>query len=314
MTEEQHEPEAAEPAPAVATPEAPAPRSRKGPMIGLVVALIAATAGAGGWLLLSRSGGGAETPRAAIEGYYEGLGSGDCAATAAYVDPSFASEQEVCAAFDESRTNAGTLVAIGEVDQRGDQAFVITTRTAGGITDDRIVTVNDVDGSWKLAGGNACWGPENPQDLGNDHLAEGETYTGYSSMPPASGPHAPTPTETGTIYESPQPHEELVHAMEHGAVVFWTSGMDDALQQHAEDSVIDVFNQGYESLIMTPDTLDDPFTMTAWGVVQRCVGVSASEIQEFVDTHYGSGMEGMMACFGDAAAALPGCRDQELGF
>lgn len=283
-------------------------RGRRGLIIGIVIALAAVTAGAGTWVLVSRLGsGGAETPEEAIRGYYEAIAAGDCAEVASFVDPSFASEQEICSGLQEATASAGTLESIGEVDLRGDRAFVIASRTVDGLTDQRIVTVNKLDAGWMLAGGNACWGEEYPDDMGNDHLAEGETYAGYSSSPPTSGPHAPQPAETGTIYETAQPVESLVHSMEHGAVVFWTNGMDEALQQHAEDTVVEVYDQGYESLVVTPgEGLADPFTMTAWGVVQRCVGVDAESIQTFVDTHYGSGLEGMMACFG-SAATLPGC-------
>jgi hypothetical protein len=113
------------------------------------------------------------------------------------------------------------------------------------------------------------------------------------------------------IYSEPQPNEELVHAMEHGAVVFWVnSGMAPKLQERAEEMVLETYDQGYESLIVAPtDQIQEPFAMSAWGTIQRCVGVDGETIRSFVDQFYGSGLEGSLACFG-SAASLPGCQRQ----
>jgi hypothetical protein len=154
----------------------------------------------------------------------------------------------------------------------------------------------------------ACAAPEFPADLGNDHLDQGVDYTGtYSSDPPTSGPHDPIPTETGTMYGEPQRPEELVHAMEHGAVVFWVNGLTTEQEETAQTAVNDIFGQGYESLIWVPyPQLDVPLAMTAWGVLQKCADVDTDAMQAFVDTYYGSGIEGFFAC-GGAAAELPAC-------
>jgi len=301
-----------------ATPPAPPPApepppGRRGPskglIIGLASAVVAAAIGAGALLLL-RGSGGAETPEEAVRGFYAGLADDDCAAAASFVDPSFLSEEELCEGFGEAKKLAGTLGAIKSTDMRGDSAFVVAERTVDGVTDQRIVTVNNLDAGWAVAGGNACWGMETPEDLGNEHLAEGETFSGYS-VPPSSGPHSPSPTETGVIYSEPQPNEELVHAMEHGAVVFWVnSGMAPKLQERAEEMVLETYDQGYESLIVAPtDQIQEPFAMSAWGTIQRCVGVDGETIRSFVDQFYGSGLEGSLACFG-SAASLPGCQRQ----
>ncbi|HYH28605.1 MAG TPA: DUF3105 domain-containing protein [Actinomycetota bacterium] len=191
---------------------------------------------------------------------------------------------------------------------QGGAAYLVASRTISGVTDQRIMTVKrDADGGWRYAGNSACYGEESPQDLGNRHLDEGEPAPTYSSNPPTSGPHDSTPSQTGTIFKTPQPSEQLVHSMEHGAVIFWTN-LQEPLAKTAEDAVLDVYDQGYESLIITPKSdMDVPLAITAWGSLQKCVGVDATEIQRFVDAHYAQGLEGFMACFNDKATSLPGC-------
>ena len=304
--------DATTPPPPPPAPEPPPGRRgpSKGLIIGLASAVVAAAIGAGALLML-RGSGGAETPEEALRGFYAALADDDCAAAASFVDPAFLSEADLCEGFAEAKRLAGTLGPIRSTDMRGDTAFVVAERTVEGVTDQRIVTVNNLDTGWAVAGGNACWGEEKPEDLGNEHLAEGETYSGYST-PPSSGPHAPSPTETGVIYSETQPNEELVHALEHGAVVFWVnSGAPPEFRERAEEMVLKTYDQGYESLIVAPtDQIQERFAMSAWGTVQRCVGVDEESIQTFVDAHYGSGIEGSLACFG-SAASLPGCQRQD---
>jgi len=52
-------------------------------------------------------------------------------------------------------------------------------------------------------------------DQGQQHLAPGETFDGYNSNPPSSGPHDPQPVPWG-FYDQPVPKEKLVHNLEHG--------------------------------------------------------------------------------------------------
>src|SRR5207342_3642762 len=42
----------------------------------------------------------------------------------------------------------------------------------------------------------------------------------YASIPPASGPHDPTPLTAG-IYDSPPDVYQTIHSLEHGAVIIW---------------------------------------------------------------------------------------------
>lgn len=158
----------------------------------------------------------------------------------------------------------------------------------------------------------ACAPVQFPTDLGNEHLDQGVDFTGtYSSSPPASGPHDPVPTETGTFHDTPQRPEEVIHAQEHGAVVFWVNGLAVEQEEAAKAAVADIFSQGYSSLVWTPYAdMDVPFAMSAWGTLQLCNNVDAASMQEFVDSYYGSGLEGFFACSG-TAAELPACTVEE---
>lgn len=308
-------PEAPEPAQVPATDPQPVPaepvpapkRSKKVP-IAIAVAVAVIAAGVGAFFLL-KGGGGAKTPEEAVQGFYAALASGDCTEAAKFTDPTWADEAATCKGLKDWKQSYGTLGKVESSDVQSDAAYLVLSAKIGGISDQRIATVNKTpDDTWGFAGTSACYGEEAPEDLGNEHLDDGETFTAYSSDPPTSGPHAGTPAEMGHIFTSPQPNEALVHSLEHGAVIFW-SNLEGPLAKKGEEAVKDVFFQGYENLIFTPKPdLDVPFAMTAWGTLQKCVGVEATEIQTFVDTHYGQGIEGFVACSG-SAAELPGCKD-----
>lgn len=57
------------------------------------------------------------------------------------------------------------------------------------------------------------------EDLGRNHIPAGQTFDGYNSNPPTSGPHGPV-ADWG-VQTEPVPKESAVHNMEHGGVVIW---------------------------------------------------------------------------------------------
>lgn len=82
----------------------------------------------------------------------------------------------------------------------------------------------------------ACGEPENvgpyqPETQDQAHVTTGELpeLSTYPSVPPASGPHNATPLGAG-VYDEPPPIDQLIHSLEHGAVVVWyalgTSGAE----------------------------------------------------------------------------------------
>jgi hypothetical protein len=71
-------------------------------------------------------------------------------------------------------------------------------------------------------------GPYQPEALDRAHIgvqggpATMPPLTSYASVPPASGPHNPTPWSRG-VYSSPPPIDSVIHSLEHGAAVVWFS-------------------------------------------------------------------------------------------
>ena len=57
-------------------------------------------------------------------------------------------------------------------------------------------------------------------DAGRTHITEGTPGSGYTSNPPTSGPHWPTPGDWG-VYTTPMPAERSIHNLEHGGMVIW---------------------------------------------------------------------------------------------
>jgi Protein of unknown function (DUF3105) len=141
------------------------------------------------------------------------------------------------------------------------------------------------------------------------HSSERFTVGDYVSNPPAGGDHNPTPLEAGTFYRRPPPLGQSVHLLEHGAVIGWTNGLDEADEKAVQQAFNEVFQDGYYQLavVENPD-LDVPFALSAWGAVQKCGEVDTSVIRPFVEDWYASpkSAESGVACAGDARR-LPQC-------
>lgn len=251
---------------------------------------------------------GAPTPSGALEAYYEALADGSCRGAARYVHPDFLTADRLCETFEATVEASGTLVGIDSAKVGEESATLIAERDVDGVRDRRIVRARRTGDLWRLAGGSSCYPATHPTDLGTSHLEEGQEFDDYSSIPPTSGPHAPAPAESGTVYPEPQPLPALVHAMEHGTVVFWVGEAAQAFQEQLLGAVEEAYAEGYRSVIVTPlPDLEVPFAMTAWGTLQRCLGVSSAEIRSFLERYYASGGEGALACSGPAAR-VPPCR------
>jgi len=250
---------------------------------------------------------GAPTPEGALRSYYRALEAGDCERAARFVHPEFLEAGELCERFRETRALSGMLLRVISTEVADDAARMVIRRGFRGVQDRRIVRALREGDLWLLAGGSSCHREQRPTDLGALHLEPGQDFDDYSSFPPTSGPHDPTPAQAGAIYEEPQPLPPLVHSMEHGAVVFWVGSASQGVREQLLAVVQGLFQEGFEGLVVTPlPVLQVPFAMTAWGSLQRCLGVSPAEIRAFVGRRYGSGGEGALACRG-RAAGLPPC-------
>ncbi|MEX0749518.1 MAG: DUF3105 domain-containing protein [Dehalococcoidia bacterium] len=157
-----------------------------------------------------------------------------------------------------------------------------------------------------------CLPVEEPEQLPETHLSEGDTFDDYSSDPPSSGPHSPDWEEEGTYAFDEVTVERLVHSIEHGTVILWTSGLSAEETEAAEEAMDAIKDQGYGALIVVHDyPMDARLVMTAWGFYQECGEVDEEAMQDFVDAYYASGPsngEGAIACATHPdALPLPGC-------
>jgi Protein of unknown function (DUF3105) len=116
----------------------------------------------------------------------------------------------------------------------------------------------------------------------------------YRSTPPASGPHNPTPEPAG-VYDNPPNIYQVIHSLEHGAVVIWyrpgaVSSQLDAIrsfysQTSEQDHVIvapySYPGQGKASALPAGESM----VMVAWHHVQDCGKLSLGAAKGFVGAY-----------------------------
>ena len=141
---------------------------------------------------------------------------------------------------------------------------------------------------------------------GANHVPEG-TKEEYSTNPPTSGPHYANSQPAG-IYDKPAPDGNLIHSMEHGAVILWYKPSDNTDNQAAEATKsakksalssqdIERLKQIFKSVsvskkIMVPrDSLDVPVALTSWGRLLKLQTIDEAQIRTFMETNEDRGPE-----------------------
>jgi hypothetical protein len=120
--------------------------------------------------------------------------------------------------------------------------------------------INDLNAAVKAAG---CV-YKTPKNEGHDHTTN---PVKYKSQPPTSGPHNPVPAHDEAYLKSPG-NEHLVHALEHGRVIYW-------FKPNAPASVTGdlkaLYDEDNKLVVLAPDTAPMPYEVaaSAWG---RSVG------------------------------------------
>lgn len=128
---------------------------------------------------------------------------------------------------------------------------------------------------------------------GTQHVSSGQDID-YEQSPPLSGPHYDTPTEGG-FYEEPQPAGNIVHALEHGAVVIYYN--ETALNESARTSLqgfADTHTGTWRSVIVVPNTnesAESDFVLTAWRNRLYMDSYDARTVFEFLSEFLGRGPE-----------------------
>jgi hypothetical protein len=127
----------------------------------------------------------------------------------------------------------------------------------------------------------------------------------YTKAPPDGGRHAPVWANcNGTVYDEPVRNEEMVHALEHGAV--WIAyNADDITGDSLEALAERVEGTPYLMLSPYPD-LDAPISMQAWGHQLKLEKADDRRIDQFIEALRGN----------EYTAPEPGapCDSQNTGF
>ena len=183
-----------------------------------------------------------------------------------------AEERKKAEARKESlRRNALTIIVALVVAAVVVVAIVLQRSQGGGAVPD-VVGVSESEAN--------CSEIESPEDMGRDHIAEGEAHAPYSSSPPTSGPHYEVPSGTEFFTEQ-LPPETLVHNLEHGQIVIWYSPDADA---ETLDQIEALQRQETTATVAAPyGDIQTPyqFALSAWGKLQMCEKVSQDVVDDF---------------------------------
>lgn len=120
-------------------------------------------------------------------------------------------------------------------------------------------------------------------DNAADHV---EGTVEYPQSPPAGGPHNAVWLNCG-VYTVPQPNENAVHSMEHGAV--WVTYDASALSAEDIETLKSYLPSSY-ALLSPYEGLDSPVVLSAWNAQLKLDSVDDERIPEFFEEYWrGSG-------------------------
>jgi hypothetical protein len=111
--------------------------------------------------------------------------------------------------------------------------------------------------------------------------AEPGQRVAYTKAPPDGGRHAPVWADcNGTVYPVPVRNEQMVHALEHGAV--WIAYNVDEVTGDDRQSLADRVD-GQPYLLMSPyPALDAPISLQAWGHQLKLDDPNDQRIDQFI--------------------------------
>ena len=128
---------------------------------------------------------------------------------------------------------------------------------------------------------------------GHQHLAAGQTFDGYNSNPPTSGPHAPAPVPWG-ISDVAIAKETAVHNMEHAGVVVWYNCNAGPARLTADQcaklrsdlaAVVQPLLADGRKVVMTPYSgMDHRVALTAWQYLDAFDDFDATRVKTFIET------------------------------
>ncbi len=122
------------------------------------------------------------------------------------------------------------------------------------------------------------------------HVPQG-TPVQYSTNPPAGGQHYDTTAHAGFYDTSNLPADgNLVHSLEHGAVILWYNPKK--LSNDQINKLKAIFNQTSGKGIMVPrSSMDALVGLSSWGQVLKLNSIDEKQIKAFFGTNMYRGTE-----------------------
>jgi len=134
-------------------------------------------------------------------------------------------------------------------------------------------------------------------DLASVHVEEAVDYQAkYGMSPPAGGDHNAVWLNCGA-YDQPQPNENAVHALEHGAiwVTYDAAALDDSEVESLRHAVPSTF-----AIVSPYADLPAPVVVSAWGAQVQLDGADDERLASFITKYWkaSSAPEPGAACTG----------------
>jgi len=122
--------------------------------------------------------------------------------------------------------------------------------------------------------------------IGRNHTANPT----YKVDPPAGGDHTPEAAAAGIFTAADAPVDgQIVHAMEHGYIIFW---YQPDLDEQSLSALRGVAQRHERDVLMLPrPSIGTPVAATAWHARLLCDSLEVDTIERFVDTFVNQGPE-----------------------
>lgn len=113
------------------------------------------------------------------------------------------------------------------------------------------------------------------------HIPTGQSFEGYNSNPPSSGPHWAVASRCG-VYPEGLPNEVIVHNLEHGNVIISYNLTATAEVERLTRLVQGLREWGRWGVLRSyTDMPQGQVALTAWGVLDTAQGVDEARITSF---------------------------------
>jgi hypothetical protein len=149
-----------------------------------------------------------------------------------------------------------------------------------------IVLVAVVVGVVLLLGGTSASGEEAFVQDGRDHVAETERVV-YASNPPTSGNHWANTAQWGFYKTNPPADEQIVHNLEHGAVVVWYN--PDKVSEAEYNELFAAYQQmsqdEFRTLLVARPSLETKVAMSSWGFLMKADTIDKDALLGFHARH-----------------------------